>query len=257
MSPTLANFLFETANFLLLAAALAWLLFAPIRRALDQESASQRQRREAAEHLKEEADAALKAARAAQDAAAQAAEEQRTNALAAARQEATEVVEAARRAADQQRQTMVEEQRQARRVTADAVAEEVGRIAAASVQRLLAELHGPSLDAALVRTACTRLTALPRRAAGPIVVESARPLDGDTRQALATALGATFDLRVVAALGAGVRVTTPAGQVDATAAAVARQAQQALRAVVDASADPSADHALSEASRAPTGGEQA
>ena len=37
MSPTLANFIFETVNFLLLAAALGWVLYKPVRHALDAE----------------------------------------------------------------------------------------------------------------------------------------------------------------------------------------------------------------------------
>ena len=44
------------------------------------------------------------------------------------------------------------------------------------------------------------------------------------------ALGTTFEQRVVSELGAGVRVTTAAGQIDATALSVARQAASAVSA---------------------------
>ncbi|HUB06711.1 MAG TPA: hypothetical protein VMB50_06910, partial [Myxococcales bacterium] len=57
-----------------------------------------------------------------------------------------------------------------------------------------------------------------------------RPLEPETTRLVAAALGREPEVRVVADLGAGVRVTTPAGQVDATAAAIARQAARAVSA---------------------------
>ena len=93
---------------------------------------------------------------------------------------------------------------------------------------LLAALDGPDLDHALTRAACERLAALPKFDAGSVLVESARPLQGPQRLALQQVLGEGFSERTVQQLGAGVRVTTSSGQIDATAVAFAREAARRL-----------------------------
>lgn len=240
MSPALTNFLFEAANFLLLAGALGWVLFRPIRRALDEEAARHQKLEDEAAAHREEATHLLDQARQArtQDEKAMAAERERT--LQQAREEADRLVEGARKAVADERRTWQDEQRAARANEGAALAEVVGRVAASSVERLLLTLDGPSLDRALVRAACQQLRELPppRRPGGSLVVESARPLDEEASRLLHEALHAAptvgLDARVVEELGAGVRVTTSAGQIDATAAALARQAAARVRALAAA-----------------------
>ena len=53
MAPWVANFLFEAVNFLLLAGALGWLFFRPVRTALDAER--ERRAKEEAERKAQEA----------------------------------------------------------------------------------------------------------------------------------------------------------------------------------------------------------
>lgn len=237
MSPFLANFLFEAANFLLLAAALGWILFKPVRRALDAEAARRAGEETERARLRADADAAAREARGARDAAEREAAETRQTALAAARAEAAAIVEDARKERARERGVLERELAASRAAEAAALAEAVGRIAAGSVQRLMAELQGPSLDLALVRAACAELAALPGGVRRPVVVESARPLGADARGLLEAVLGGGYEVRIVGELGAGVRVTSPAGQVDATPASFARQAARALADVAAAPAE--------------------
>lgn len=230
MSPALANFLFEAANFLLLAAGLGWLLFKPIRRALDDERERHTRQDEESKRLRAEAEELAKAARAARQAADREMTERRRETLEAARKEAAQLLEDARRAQATRRQTFEQELIASREAEAAALAALVGRIAAESVARLLATLHGPSLDAALVRGARAELDALPIAARSAALVESARELDDETREILAGVLGSEFKVRTVHELGAGVRVITAVGQVDATAVSLARLAARTVSA---------------------------
>jgi len=225
VSPSLATFLFEAANVLTLAALLGWLFFEPVRAHLDAERAE----REAAQAKLTEslsaaaaAEAAAKAARAEGTAAA---ERQRADLVVAARQEAQRIAEEARaREAEQARRAEAEGDAR-RKAELHALAEDVGRVAAASVQALLQTLDGPDLDLALVRAACARLT--PATARDHVAVEAARPLGPEAQALLTEALGEAPAVRLNPRLGAGVRITTAAGQVDATAAALARRAAAA------------------------------
>lgn len=232
MSPWLANFLFEAANFLLLAAALGWLLFKPVRGALDRERERHAQEEEELKRLRSEAESQLKEAHAMREAADQEIADQRKELLESARKEAAQILEEARRTQAAERRTLERELAASRASEAAALSQVVGRMAGASVARLLADLEGPSLDLALVRAACTELLELPSSARGSAAVESAHPLDAESRRLLAGAIGEGFEERTVAELLAGVRVTTSAGQVDATALAVARQAARAVTASV-------------------------
>jgi F0F1-type ATP synthase membrane subunit b/b' len=240
VSPSLANFLFEAANFLLLAAGLGWVLFKPVRRALESERARRASEVEEGRRLRAEAEALARQATTARETAEREVAALRRDTAVAARAEAARLLDAARTAEAAERQAFEQELAAARQAQAGALAELVGRIAAESVQALLADLDGPSLDRALVRAACAELAAAAPAAAGTALVESARPLDGDSRKLLADVLGDGFTERTVGELGAGVRVTTAAGQVDATALSLARQAARAMSAVAAAGAEPAA-----------------
>jgi F0F1-type ATP synthase membrane subunit b/b' len=229
VAPALADFLFEAVNFLLLAAALGWLLFKPVRRALDEERERHARQDEASQRLRDEAEAAAGAARGAVEAADRETAQRRRETLEAAQEQAAALLEDARQAQAVLRQAQEQELRAWREAETAALVELVGRIAAESVARLLAALPGPSLDAALVRAARAELAALPGADRGEALVESARELDDEARALLAGVLGG-FEERTVRELGAGVRVTTAVGQVDATAASIARFAARAVSA---------------------------
>ncbi|MEZ4429796.1 MAG: hypothetical protein R3A51_19125 [Nannocystaceae bacterium] len=231
MSPTLANFLFEALNFLALAGALGWLLFRPIRNALNAER--DRHARAQAELTSERA-AAEALMTQAREAAARLDDElkaKRAEALAAVHEETARARDAAREQQVAQLQEFEQRGAVLQRAQAEQLAATVGRIAASSVRALLDALAGPSLDLALVRAACSELSTLREPERQHAVIESAAPLDAEARALLASHLGAPFQERLVQELGAGVRVTTKAGQIDCTAAALAAQAARQITAL--------------------------
>jgi F-type H+-transporting ATPase subunit b len=230
VAPWLATFLFEAVNFLLLVGALGWLFFKPVRAALDAERDRRAKEEGEAAEQRAQAAALAKEARAVLEEGRRETERRRAEILAAAEQQAARIREEARQALEEQRRTFARELEASRQAQAGAVAETVGRIAAASVRHLLEALDGPSLDLALVRGACKEVRTLPEAARRAATVESARPLDSESRRLLEEALGAAFAERTVAELGAGIRITTAAGQVDASALALARRAARDLAA---------------------------
>ena len=230
MSPYVANFLFESANFLLLVGGLGWALFKPVRKALEDEKTRDAKEREDIERLRSEVDALTEAAKQARAAVDEELEARRKVVLDAAKQQAAGILEEARAAAGAHRAALRDELARTRQAEVVGVAESVGRLAARSVSALLQTLEGPSLDDALVRAACAELESMAARPEGAWVqVEAARPLDDAQRGRIAAALGQPFEPRVVPELGAGVRITTPSGQVDATATSLARRAAVVVR----------------------------
>jgi len=233
VSVALTNFVFEAANFLLLAAGLGWVLFKPVRNALDAERAKRLADQEASDKLRAEAEVLAEKARTARRDVDRELDERREQVVSEAKKEAAAIVEDARAAQEAAKKSFENELETRRGTEVVALAESVGRVAAESVRQLMVTLAGPDLDLALVRAACTELAGIPAAARRSAQVESARALDDEARAALQAALGVPFAERVVASLGAGVRVITPAGQVDTSALAVARRAGQAVAALAN------------------------
>lgn len=232
MSPALANFLFEAANFLLLAAVLGWVLFRPVRAALDRERAQHDKETEDSKRLRAEAESLATGARAARDAADRETAQKRAEILAAAQEEAARILENAKKTEATERATLLQELEQSREAEAAVLVEHVGRIAAESVRRLLLAISGPALELSLVRAACKGLRVLPESARRSATIESAHELEADAKGLLQEVLGAPCSVRTVRELGAGVRVTTPAGQIDASALSFSREAARAVSAVL-------------------------
>ncbi len=234
MSTDLATFLFEVVNFLLLVALLGFLLFRPVRRALDAERARHAQAAEELEAQREELSARRDALALAEREAQQARDEEATRAAATLERQRESAEQEARSAAAAERARLDDELAARRTAEVERLADEVGRVSGAAVASLLAELDGPSLDAALLRGALEQLRGLDVTAA---TVEVARPLDPATRAAIAQSLPSS-DVRVVPELGAGVRIVTVSGQVDASARSLAREAAvQASDAIRNRRAD--------------------
>lgn len=231
MSPALANFLFEAANFLLLAAALRWVLFKPVRNALDAEREAHEKQKAEQERLRDEAESLAQQTRAERQALERESGERRRELLASAQKEAAALLEEARKAQRAEREALQQELAALRHAELMAAADGLGRLAADSVRQLLGALAGPALDSALVRAACSELEGLSAQGRKTARVESARRLEPEARQLLEATLGGPFEENVVAELGAGVRVTTSTGQVDATALSMARRAAEALRQI--------------------------
>jgi F0F1-type ATP synthase membrane subunit b/b' len=240
VSPSWVTFLFEAANFLLLAALLGWAFFRPVRAALERRRAGlEAEEREAARKLAE-------AERALAEAAARRSELEgslaslRERVREEAERERSRLLDAAREQAQRERETLKTELAALRRGQARQVASDAAAAAREIVLRLLERIEGPDLEQALVEAAGDELAKLAAAGAvAPVIVESAGALAPELRDSLAQAAGIStseMSARVVPELGAGVRILTARGLIDASAAGLAAHAERALVAQFDAEA---------------------
>jgi len=234
VSPTLATFLFEAANFLVLAAVLGWLFFRPIQNALENRRAElEAERRQAADNLAE-ADRRLAEIETQRRQFTASLDSLRVQAQEQAEREAERIMAGTRAEGQHERERMTAELAALRRAHARTAARDAAAAAREVVVRLLAHIGGPDLEPALVHAACRELRTLAGRAhLAPALVEASRPLHDQTRALLAEALGcqpSEVRDRVVPELVGGVRVITKAGLVDASVAGLAAFAERALLA---------------------------
>lgn len=238
MSPAVATFLFELVNFLLLALLLAWLLFKPVRAHLEARraaAASETEALTARETALEQQQKELDERKTAFDAEI---DDQRKARLAAAAREGETIVAQAREAAAREHERATQALRRIEPAEIERLAGAVATAARQSVATLLGRLDAPGLDDSLLRAGVQQLKAIPGGDLGAVHVESARPLDAGHRSAVLEALGGrqgevTFD--VTPDLGAGVRITTARGAIDASASGLAREAGRSFREVLDPS----------------------
>jgi F-type H+-transporting ATPase subunit b len=231
VSPSLTTFLFEAANFVALAAVLGWVFFRPVQAAIERRRSGLEAERRDADRARADAERRLAEVEARRREVEGGLEPLRAEARREAEREAAAIVEAARQQAGEERARLEHELAALRREHARTLARDAAAAARILVTRLLAEIGGPDVDTALARAACERLAALPEaKRAGSVEVQTARPLDAETRARFQEVAGpaATVKDRVVPELGAGVRVITPAGLVDASASGLAAWAEQEL-----------------------------
>jgi F0F1-type ATP synthase membrane subunit b/b' len=231
VSPSLTTFLFEAANFVALAAVLGWVFFRPVQAAIERRRGSLEAERREADRMRADAERRLAEVETRRREIEVGLEPLRTEARREAERQAAAIVEAARQQAGEERARLEHELAALRREHARTLARDAAAAARILVTRLLAEIGGPDVDTALARAACERLAALPEaKRAGSVEVQTARPLDAETRARFQEVAGpaATVKDRVVPELGAGVRVITPAGLVDASASGLAAWAEQEL-----------------------------
>ncbi|HVW02445.1 MAG TPA: ATP synthase F0 subunit B [Planctomycetaceae bacterium] len=230
MSPTLTTFLFEAANFLVLAAVLGWLFFKPVRQALQNyrarlDTLSQQAQAQLAEA--EQTRAQLQVERnALRDELAKV----RTETLEAARQEAARIANEARDQAARLRRSAEQHVAHLDQSQAALLAQAVAVAAGKLVGDLLTQIASVDLNASLIHAACDQLRGLSLDGT-PVTIESPQPIADEDRAKLAAVLGAAAanaSYRVVPDLGSGVRITTSRGLVDATVAGLAEFAQRAL-----------------------------
>ena len=231
MSPTLATFLFELINVLLLVGLLGWLFFRPVRAALQAKQDAEQQRRDElaarvaeAERQRSDLDERLRAFET--DMA-----QLRQAHLAAATQEAAAIRAQAHEATERERASVTRMLAQLERSQLERLSAAVAIATRGSVGRLLTTLSVPDLDASLVHAACRQLAALEGGPYGAVLVESAHALDDAARAAVTAAFNGrvpSAEFRVVSDLGAGLRVVTSKGVIDASALGIAREAERML-----------------------------
>ena len=232
MSATWVTFLFEAANFLLLAAVLGWLFFRPVRDALERRRSALESEQRAAADARAEAERALQNARTLRSELESSLAELRERVQRDAEGERERLLESARVQARQERETLERELASVRRAQAQSLARDAASAAREIVARLLEQMQGPDLEDTLLRAACRELEKL--RSAGPlapVAIESVHPLGDAGLAALADAAGvAPADAvhRIDPDLVAGFRVLTARGLVDASATGLATQAERVL-----------------------------
>ena len=151
--------------------------------------------------------------------------------LAAVEQEAAVIRAGARDAATRERDSMTRMLGHLERAQAERLAAAVAATTRDSVERLLTSLGAPGLEAALIDRACRQVRALDAGSLGAVLIESAQPLSADAETTLRSALdqrATSAEFRVLRRLGAGIRMTTAGGLVDASAAGIASQAERLL-----------------------------
>jgi F-type H+-transporting ATPase subunit b len=231
VSPSLTTFLFEGANFVLLAAVLGWIFFRPVQAAIERRRAALEAERQEADRIRSEAERRLAEIEALRREVEVSLDPLRAEARAEAERQAAAILDGARKQGGEERTRLEGELAASRREHARTLARDAAAAARTLVMRLLVDIGGPDLDAALARAACQRLAAIPEaNRTGSVEVEAARPLDAETRARFVEAAGpaATVRDRVVPELGAGVRVIASAGLVDASAAGLAAWAEREL-----------------------------
>jgi F-type H+-transporting ATPase subunit b len=238
VSATWVTFLFEAANFLLLAAMLGWLFFRPVRNALERRRSALESEQRGAADARAEAERALQDARGLRSDLESSLAELRERVQREAEAERERLVEAARAQMQRERETLKGELVAQRRAQARSLVRDAAFAAKEIVVRLLGEMEGPDLEHALLRAACGELEKL-RSSSGPlapVVIESARALAEGAVAGLARAAGvAAADVahRIDPDLVAGLRVLTARGLVDASAAGLAAQAERVLVSQLD------------------------
>jgi F0F1-type ATP synthase membrane subunit b/b' len=231
LSPNVATFLFEAANFALLAAVLGWAFFRPVQGAIEAHRAGLEAARRAAEEDRAEAALRLAEVEARQREVEASLEPLRAALRRDAESEATRLREAARRGAEDERAALRAELASLRRAHARALARDAAGAARLLVERLLAAVDGPELDLAMVRAFARKLSGQSLATAGTVLVETARPLSAEASETLALALGSAPGeprVRVVPSLIGGLRVTTDAGLIDASIAGMGEEAEREL-----------------------------
>jgi F-type H+-transporting ATPase subunit b len=238
VSSSWATFLFEVANFLLLAALLGWFFFRPVREALEKRRGRlEAEEREAAEKLAEAERALAEAAERRSELETSLAS-LRERVREEAERERARMLDAAREQAQRERETLKTELTALRRGQAKRIAGDAAAAAREIVVRLLEQIEGPDLEQALANAAGRELAKL--SAAGPVapvIVEAADEIEASDRESLARAAGVAdseLSVRIVPEVGAGVRVLTARGVIDASAAGLAAHAERVLLSKFDA-----------------------
>ncbi len=237
MNDSLWTFLFEIANFVALAAVLAWLFFKPVRKALADQQAKVRKLEEDAAQALAEAERGRQEIESQRESLAAELDSMRTNSRETAQREAAQILSEARDRAERERSALRRDALHIERSQMAKIAAAVATATHGTVQRFLRQMDGPDLERALMKAACVELQTFGSETLAPVSVETAVPLDGELRQMIDAALGesaATADFRVAPALGGGLRVSTAHGLIDASLAGLAKFAERSLSAEMDA-----------------------
>lgn len=246
MSPSLSTFLFEVANFIALAALLAWLFFKPVRQAIaDQRAKISAQEEKAAQKLAD-ADRMRQQIAAQHKALAIELEQFRVEARAAAKQESDALLATTRAQLERERSALRRDALNIEKAQAAKLAQALASAAYLTVKRFFEQMEGPELERLLMTAACQELSAFSIDSLGSVTVESATLLDPEAQALMASTLGEakkTAVFRVLPELVSGVRISTQQGLIDASVAGLATFAEQSLAEALAAMIREEVEHA--------------
>jgi F0F1-type ATP synthase membrane subunit b/b' len=236
VNDSLWTFVFETANFIGLAAVLAWLFFKPVRKALeDQRAKAMRQENEATQMFAE-ADRVREEMESQRQVLSLELEQTQTKAREVAKQEAEQIVAEARSRMERERATLTRESLHIEQAQTAKIASAVATVTHTTLKRFLQQMEGPELEQTLIKAACRELQTLSNHSLTPVTVESAAPLDDESLELIKSSLGnaaVTTDFRVVPELKGGLRISTADGLIDASITGLAKFAEQSLSAEME------------------------
>jgi F0F1-type ATP synthase membrane subunit b/b' len=236
VNESLWTFVFEVANFVALAAALAWLFFKPVRKALEDERAKARRLEEEAEQKLAEATSMRQEIELQHKMLARELETMRNEAREAVKREVEQTLAEARAQIERERATLKRQALHIERSQTAKIARAVATATRNTTERFLEQLGGPELERALIEAACRELKAFSNDSLAPVTVETATSLDDASRQLVNTSLRAaakTADFRVVPELKGGLRISTARGLIDASITGLANFAEQSLSAELE------------------------
>ena len=233
MSPALSTFLFEAANFLILAGVLAWLLFRPVRAAIEQRrEAVAREGQQAAEKLADAERMRFEIA----DRLQKLDEELRIQREASrqnAARESERILAEAREAAQRERAALKRQMAYLEHARVERLSQIIAAATGQAVGRLLQDIAKTDLDMALLNEGRRRLASINGKPIGPVMIESARNLSDEERGSLENAIklpGQAVEFRVAEDLKVGLRISTNQGLIDLSGTGLAEFAERSLAA---------------------------
>jgi len=231
VSPSLTTFLFEVVNFLILAGVLSWLLFRPVRTAIEKRRSQIAQQEEQAAERLADAERSRKEIEQRKAELDQELRQKREQSKEQAKQEADNIVAQAREDAEHEREALKRQLATLEDARIERISRIVATVTGQAVGQLLQEIAGTDLDQALLREACQRLQSFDGNSISPVVVESARELSADERQSIQQAVkqgGEEIAFRVNDDLKVGLRISTNRGLIDVSDTGLAEYAERML-----------------------------
>jgi F-type H+-transporting ATPase subunit b len=236
VNDSLWTFAFEIANFVALAAVLAWLFFKPVRKAIEDQQAKARRLEEDAAQKLADAKRVGEEIDSQRQALASELEAMRSKVREAAKQEAEQILAEARAHAERERATLKRDALHIERAQTAKIASAVATATHDTMQRFLQQLEGPELEQTLIKAVCRELQTFSNNSLAPVTIESATSLDNEARELVNSSLGTaakTAVFRVVPELKGGLRISTAHGLIDASATGLANFAEQSLSAEME------------------------
>ncbi|MBD3672326.1 MAG: hypothetical protein HUJ26_02265 [Planctomycetaceae bacterium] len=231
MSPALTTFLFEVANFLILTVVLSWLLFRPVRSAIQKRRAQINEKETAADRKLKEAEQSRQEIEKRLGELDEELRRKRKTSQEQADQEAERILSEAREDVERQREALKRQLVTLEDARMDRISRIVADISGQAVRQLLQQAANSDLDRALLNEACQRLQSLTGDSLSPVIVESSRELSAEERESIQSACenrAEEIDYRQNEQMAFGLKISTSRGLIDISDSGIADFAKRSL-----------------------------